>query len=98
MPESFRTKSDALTFIESKNLTREVAETSRSSWIRSADYYHDESGFGYGVFRIRDSRYIHARLPRKIWDEFKSARSMGHYYNENIKGRYMVEFEQRPTN
>ena len=98
MPESFRSKNEALEFIELERLIQEVADTSKSSWLRSASYYHDKSGAGYGVFQAGDRRYIHARLPRKIWDEFKSAPSLGRYYNEHIKGRYEVEFEVTPSN
>jgi len=98
MPEKFRSKNEALKFIETERLSQEVADTSKSSWLRSASYYYNKSGSGYGVFQIRDRRYIHAKLPRKIWDEIKSAQSLGRYYNEHIKGRYEVEFEVTPSN
>ncbi|MDA0841826.1 MAG: KTSC domain-containing protein [Planctomycetota bacterium] len=98
LPATFDSKDEAFKFIESRHLTQEVADTSMSSWLRSATYYHDKSGLGYGVFQIRDRRYIHARLPRNIWEEFKSAPSQGRYYNRHIKGRYEVEFEAMPSN
>jgi len=41
MPEKFRSKNEALKFIETERLSQEVADTSKSSWLRSASYYYN---------------------------------------------------------
>ena len=64
------------------------ANTSKSSWIRSASYYSCDGKTGFFIFSTDDKEYIHANMPISVWYEFKQAESYGKYYNANIKHRY----------
>lgn len=65
----------------------EGADTSRSSWVTSAEYF-DAGGCGYLILGMNGRPYIFAGVPRVVWDGFRTAPSIGTYYNRFIKGRY----------
>ncbi|NLP59411.1 KTSC domain-containing protein [Lutibacter sp. B1] len=64
--------------------------TSKSSWILKAEYYSCDKKNGYLIIRTRKKTYIHKRLPKKLWNEFKNADSFGKFYNARIKGKYQL--------
>lgn len=76
-------------------LLKEEANTSRSSWIRSATYYSCdmETGF-FEIETDKGNHYIFKDLPISVWEEFKTAKSLGKFYNQNIRGRYQLLIEE----
>jgi hypothetical protein len=51
----------------------------RSSWMKKANYY---------------SYYIYRNVPMEVWQGFKNADSPGAFYNENIKGRFILVLDK----
>ena len=47
------------------------------------------------TFRDSGASYIYFDVPRSIWNNLKSADSMGSYYNSNIKGQFNCEKLER---
>jgi hypothetical protein len=64
--------------------------TSKSSWIRDANYYSCDNQTGYFLIKTDDQEYIYINLPITIWNEFKASTSFGKYYNKNIKNKYQL--------
>ena len=61
---------------------------SKSSWIRSAQYYSCDNITGY-FFLITDHKtYIHKDVPIQLWKNFVSTSSYGNFYNINFKGKF----------
>lgn len=95
IPNSFNTYADAKQIITSyKFIFKDNANTSKSSWIRSAEYFSCDNKFGYLLFKTDRQEYIHQNVPIEIWKSFKQAASFGEYYNRNIKNRYRLELRQ----
>lgn len=87
----FNTYEDLITVVESSKFTIEdKADTSKSSWIRSAKYYSCDGKTGYLIYSTDKQNYIHQNIPIEVWNEFKNADSFGSYYNKNIKGKYRL--------
>jgi len=42
---------------------------------------------------MKGKDYIFAGVPPEVWNGFKSAPSLGHYYNQVIRGRYHFDLE-----
>ena len=87
----FKTYSEAKNTVQSIDFkyTDEV-DTSKSSWIRGAQYYSCEGETGYLVYQTDKKEYIHQQVPVEVWEEFKNAESFGSFYNENLKHKYRV--------
>lgn len=66
-------------------------DTSKSSWIYSAEYYSCDGDFGYFLLTTKTATYIHANMPKNIWKSFKNTDSFGSYYNLNIKGKFRLD-------
>lgn len=49
-----------------------------------------DSGTGDLLVTFRESgvSYIYGEIPSEVWEDLKSASSMGSYYNKEIKGSY----------
>lgn len=87
----FNTYEDLITVVESSKFTIEdKADTSKSSWIRSAKYYSCDGKTGYLIYSTDKQKYIHQNIPIEVWNEFKNADSFGSYYHKNIKGKYRL--------
>ncbi|MCW5553320.1 MAG: KTSC domain-containing protein [Verrucomicrobiae bacterium] len=57
-----------------------------SSAIRAVGY----DGYTLAVlFHSRDTVYTHPGVPRWVFQGLMAAASMGAYYNQNIRGRYL---------
>ncbi len=85
------------TYLQATNTIKSIdfkfndeADTSQSSWIRSAKYYSCDGKMGYMVYTTDKKEYIHLDVPIEIWEEFKNAESFGRYYNNNIKHKYKL--------
>ncbi len=87
----FTTYDEANNTVESVDFkyTDEV-DTSKSSWIRGAQYYSCDGETGYLVYQTDEKNYIHQQVPIRVWVEFKNSESFGSYYNENLKNKYTV--------
>lgn len=93
LPVSFETYAEAISLIKSSSFSlNETANTSGSSWIKSAQYFSCDDATGYFIYRTNDGKeYIHNEVPADIWDGFKNANSKGAYYDSHIKGRYRLK-------
>ena len=68
--------------------------TPESSWIAGAEYYSCDGKTGFFILVLDEGReYIHANVPREVWENFKHAASKGEYYNGVLKGRYRLVIE-----
>ena len=90
---SFTTYDEAVQYVRG-HFSGESIDTRRSSWITSAEYFPAD-GHGYLILGMKGKPYIFAGVPPQIWEEFKDAPSLGRYYNQNIRGRYRFNLEQR---
>lgn len=91
LPSSFSTYEEAVEAVENSNFKiEEEADTSKSSWIRSADFYSCDGESGYLIISTDDHEYIHENLPVSVWEDFKNADSFGKFYNANIKNNYQM--------
>lgn len=90
--EDFNSYDEAIKYVRSEKIfIKDSVNTSKSSWIRGAEYYclrgEDE---GYAIFNLNGKEYIHKSLPSNVWEGFKREDSFGSYYNSNIKGKYTL--------
>jgi hypothetical protein len=72
------------------NFSDKIA-TPESSWIASAEYYSCDGKTGFFILVLDEGReYIHANVPKEIWENFRNASSKGEYYNAALKERYRL--------
>lgn len=91
LPEQFISYEDAIQKVKlSEFKFKEILNTSRSSWIKGANYYSCDGKTGFMIMRTSSEEYIHQNLPIAIWANLKNAVSFGKYYNYNIRGRYQL--------
>jgi hypothetical protein len=89
MPAHFSSYEAATAWVKQAIFTfTDKANTSKSSWIRSASFYSCDGKTGFFIFSTEGNEYIHANMPISVWNGFKNADSFGKYYNAYIKGRY----------
>lgn len=43
---------------------------------------------------MKGREYVFSHVPEYIWEGFKSAPSLGHYYNAEIRGRYGFDLDE----
>jgi hypothetical protein len=88
---NFSSYRDAVSKIRSTkfNLT-DIANTSRSSWVRGASFYSCDKKFGFFIIETDERNYIYKNLPIGVWIGFKNANSFGSYYDRNIKNHYQL--------
>lgn len=88
--QNFSSYDEAVDYIENSNeYTHESVDTSKSSYVNSADYYYlATEDKGYAIFKLKGKKYIHSDVPREVWEGFKKANSFGSYYNDFFKGNY----------
>ncbi len=91
LPQDFSTYGEAKKAIHTAHFNFvDEANTSKSSWIRSASYYSCDSKTGYFEFKTDKNSYIHTDMPIEVWNGFKDAMSFGNYYNSHIKHQYQL--------
>ncbi len=90
-------KNDFSSYQEANELIRKTeftfydeCNTSKSSWILNAEYYSCDERTGYFFIKTKSKTYIHKDLPKKLWNEFRNAKSFGKFYNAEIKGKYQL--------
>ncbi len=91
LDENFKSYEEAKYVIKSTDFNfSDSCDTSKSSWVRGAEYYSCDGDYGYLLIQLKERVYIHKDLPRELWDDFKRASSFGRFYNYNIKGKYRL--------
>jgi hypothetical protein len=91
LPQSFTSYAQASQLIKSSTFKmHESVNTSKSSWIRGADYFSCDGQKGFLIIKADDRDYIHQNVPIDTWNGFKKANSFGSYYSNFIKGNYRL--------
>ena len=91
LPKSFKSYNNAVNTVEHASFNyKDGVNTSKSSWIRDADYYSCDNTVGFLIIETDSRSYIYQNVPISIWKEFKQASSFGRYYNSRIKGKYRL--------
>ena len=68
---------------------KKIQSTPESSWIKRIEYYSCDERDGYLIiYTTRGEEYIHAHVPKSIWEELSASKSKGSYYNTNLVNRY----------
>lgn len=92
LPSTFKSYIQATTLVKAaKFKIVETANTSKSTWVKSATYYSCDGKSGYLIILLKSKEYIHANLPYSIWKGFKNASSKGKYYDNCIKHKYQLK-------
>lgn len=92
LPTQFSSYDQAVSKIESSDFKiQEKANTSKSSWIRGASFYSCDGNTGFYILQTDKQDYLYTNMPYSVWTEFINAESLGKYYNENIKHRYIFQ-------
>jgi hypothetical protein len=73
-----------------RTLTCDARDVTRSSVVFAAEYCSAGNGEGYMIVNLQGREYIHAGVPKHVWDDFQRAGSMGNYYATNLRGRYRL--------
>ena len=93
LPQHYSSYAQAISSIKKASFAfTDVANTTKSSWIRAACYYSCDGETGYLIFATDKQEYIHENVPINVWIEFKNAESSVWYYDRNIKYRYRMSF------
>lgn len=89
LPNRFSTYDEAESMVQHTQFeyTDEV-NTSKSSWIRGAQYFSCDKQTGFLIIKTDRGSYIHQNVPIHLWYRFKQAVSFGKFYNQFIKHRY----------
>lgn len=94
LPMDFATYQEAINSVKSASFKiSETADATSSSWIGRAAYYSCDGYTGYFIIETEGRKYIHERVPRDVWNDFKNSESLGSYYNQKIKGRYKMDLK-----
>lgn len=94
LPDNFISYTQAISLVKKSSFKiEETANTSNSSWIRSAKYYSCDGQTGYFIYTTKDHEYIHKGVPVNVWEEFKKASSKGSYYDRNIRYKYQLNLK-----
>lgn len=89
MPAHFESYRKAITYIKKSDFKlKDLINTSKSSWVRSASYYSCNNKYGYFIISTDKKEYLHFGLPLSLWLEFKKSPSFCDFYNKNIKGKF----------
>lgn len=84
---SVRTTSQGTPIVDEETFSIETERTPGSSCFSEIGY---DNNTGDLIVTFRDSgvSYVYGEVPKSVWEELKSADSMGSYYNKEIKGSY----------
>lgn len=63
--------------------------------MSKSNYYSCDGLVGYFTYETKKSEnYIYRNVPVEVWQGFKNADSPGGFYNENIKGRFVLVLDK----
>ena len=92
LPTQFSTYDEAQSKIKSSYFKiKEDANTSNSSWIKSASFYSCDGTSGFFILQTDKKEYLYSDMPYGVWTEFKNAESLGTFYNKKIKHNYIFK-------
>lgn len=88
----FNSYSEAKQYVETFDFQHSEEENlQRSSWISKANYYSCDGLVGYFTYETKKGKkFIYRNLPIEVWHSFKDSNSPGRFYNDNIKGRFLL--------
>ena len=94
LPKQFSSYDEAVNKVENANFSIvEEAETegkSENNFIESAKYYSNDNVNGFLILNFNGKEYIFDEVPITVWNDFKSSDDMGKYYNQSIRGIYIL--------
>ena len=94
LPKQFSSYDEAVNKVENASFsTVEEAETegkSENNFIESAKYYSNDDVKGFLILNFNGKEYIFDEVPITVWNDFKSSDDMGKYYNQSIRGIYIL--------
>lgn len=91
LPTSFTSYQQAEKMVKAADFKiYDSVNTSKSSWIRGAEFYSCDGRTGFFIFKTDSKAYIYKDLPIEVWQGFKNAASFGSYYNSFIKGKWRM--------
>lgn len=92
LPDKFSSYEEAERKIETTEFyIREELRTPESSWIYGATYYSCDGELGFLEVETDHGNYYHKDVPVEIWKAFKSTESTGKFFNEELRGNYVLE-------
>ena len=89
--ERFSSYDEAKNYVKS-HYSSESLDTSSSSFIKSAVYF-PTGEVGFLILGMQNKEYIFSMVPLRIWEGFKDANSKGQYFNQFLKGRFILELK-----
>ena len=94
--KKFSSFSEAKQYVETFDFQLSEEENlQRSSWMKKANYYSCDGLVGYFSYETKTGKdYIYRNVPKEVWQGFKNADSPGGYYNQNIKGRFVLVLDK----
>lgn len=95
LPKKYSSYDEAVKTIKTAHFKMEESiNTSKSSWVRGADYYSCDGVTGFFILKTDNQYYLYSGVPSEIWQGFKNSESFGTYYNNNIKHKYFFILNQ----
>lgn len=92
LPKNYSSYDEAIQKIKSADFDlEESVNTSKSSWIRGAEYYSCDGISGFLILQTDNDNYIYSGVTREIWQDFKNAESLGNFYHQRIKNKYQFK-------
>jgi len=95
LPKKYSSYTEAVKTIKSAHFKMEESiNTSKSSWVRGAEYYSCDGATGFFILKTDKQDYLYSGVPSETWQGFKTAESFGSYYDHNIKHKYFFNLNQ----
>jgi KTSC domain len=92
IPKRFASYEEAARKIEEAKFSfSEEIFTPESSWIYGASFYSCDGTLGFLRIRTDHENYYHQNVPITVWESFKNSDSKGQFYNEELRGNYVLE-------
>jgi hypothetical protein len=94
--KTFSSYSEAKQYVQTFDFQLSEEENlQRSSWMKKANYYSCDGLVGYFTYETKNRKnYIYRNVPMEVWQGFKNADSPGAFYNENIKGKFILVLDK----
>lgn len=67
----------------------DILGVTSSSFIQAGKYYFS-SDISFMVLRMNGNYYLYKNVPFNVWTSFKNSYSLGTYYNQHIRGNYLI--------
>jgi len=91
VPDTFSSYNEVLSTINKTSFKiKDDVNTSKSSWIKKANYYSCNEVTGFMIIKTKKQNYIFENVPITIWNDFKKSSSFGKFYNKKIRNKYKL--------